>query len=120
MLREFPSLRHLTLSWGMWCDSYDISKVSSHVLGGSKEFILLRVGGNGPNGYNPILNQFSRPIIFYLSFNRLQLNGKFTSFLQGKISYMMAWLFNALGAENANIRLQLCYKQHPQVLLGML
>lgn len=58
VLREFPSLRYLTLSWGMWCDSYDISK--------------------------------------------------------GKISYMMDWLFNALGAENANIHLQLSYKQHPQ------
>jgi len=58
VLREFPSLRFLTLSWGMWCESYDISK--------------------------------------------------------GKISFMMAWLFNALGAENANIHLQLSYKQHPQ------
>jgi len=58
VLREFPSLRYLTLSWGMWCESYDISK--------------------------------------------------------GKITYMMNWLFNALGAENANIHLQLAYKQHPQ------
>ena len=58
VLREFPSLRFLTLSWGMWCESYDISK--------------------------------------------------------GKISFMMDWLFNALGAENANIHLQLSYKQHPQ------
>ena len=33
---------------------------------------------------------------------------------KGKISYMMDWLFNALGAENANIHLQLSYKQHPQ------
>jgi len=58
VLREFPSLRYLTLSWGMWCESYDISK--------------------------------------------------------GKITYMMNWLYNALGAENANIHLQLSYKQHPQ------
>ena len=29
VLREFPSLRFLILSWGMWCESYDISKVSS-------------------------------------------------------------------------------------------
>jgi len=58
VLRDFPSLRYLTLSWGMWCESYDISK--------------------------------------------------------GKITYMMNWLFNALGAENANIHLQLSYKQHPQ------
>eukprot|EP00092_Neocalanus_flemingeri_P003022 GFUD01003231.1.p1 GENE.GFUD01003231.1~~GFUD01003231.1.p1 ORF type:complete len:621 (-),score=171.92 GFUD01003231.1:623-2485(-) len=58
VLREFPSLRFLTLSWGMWCESYDISR--------------------------------------------------------GKISYMMAWLFNALGAENANIHLELSYKQHPR------
>jgi len=59
VLREFPSLRFLILSWGMWCESYDISK--------------------------------------------------------GKISYLMAWLYNALGAENANIHLQLCYKQHPNL-----
>ena len=59
VLREFPSLRHLTLSWGMWCDSYDVSK--------------------------------------------------------SKIAFMMAWLFNALQAENASVSLQLCYKQHPQV-----
>jgi len=56
VLREFDSLRNLILSWGMWHESYDISK--------------------------------------------------------GKISYLMAWLFNALEAENANIYLQLCYKQH--------
>ena len=55
MLREFPSLRHLTLSWGMWCDSYDVSK--------------------------------------------------------SKIAFMMAWLLNALQAENASVSLQLCYKQ---------
>jgi len=58
VLREFPSLRYLTLSWGMWCESYDISR--------------------------------------------------------GKITFMMNWLYNALGAENANIYLQLSYKQHPQ------
>jgi len=58
VLREFPSLRHLTLSWGMWCDSYDVSK--------------------------------------------------------SKIAFMMAWLLNALQAENASVSLQLCYKQHPQ------
>ena len=58
VLREFPSLRHLTLSWGMWCDSYDVSKT--------------------------------------------------------KIAFMMAWLLNALQAENASVSLQLCYKQHPQ------
>merc|ERR1712029_681188 len=29
-------------------------------------------------------------------------------------NYMMDWLFMALGAENANIHLQLSYKQHPQ------
>ena len=57
VLREFPSLRHLTLSWGMWCDSYDVSKT--------------------------------------------------------KIAFMMAWLLNALQAENASVSLQLCYKQHP-------
>ena len=57
VLREFPSLRHLTLSWGMWCQSYDIGK--------------------------------------------------------RKIAYMMTWLLNTLGAENANINLQLSYKQHP-------
>merc|ERR1712096_110676 len=34
---------------------------------------------------------------------------------KGKISYLMAWLFNALEAENANIHLQLCYKQHPNL-----
>ena len=33
---------------------------------------------------------------------------------RNKISYMMEWLFSALGAENANIHLQLSYKQHPQ------
>ena len=59
MLRDFPSLRHLTLSWGMVCDSYDVSK--------------------------------------------------------SKVATMMAWLFNALQAENASVSLQLCYKQHKQV-----
>lgn len=59
VLREFDSLRHLILSWGMFAQVYDISK--------------------------------------------------------GKISYLMAWLFNALEAENANIHLQLCYKQHPHL-----
>jgi len=58
VLREFPSLRHLTLSWGLWCDSYDVSR--------------------------------------------------------NKVATMMAWLLNALQAENANIDLQLSYKQHPQ------
>ena len=58
VLREFPALRYLTLSWGLNHESYDISK--------------------------------------------------------SKIRYMMDWLFNALGAENANIHLQLSYKQHPQ------
>ena len=29
VLREFDSLRHLILSWGMWHESYDISKVNS-------------------------------------------------------------------------------------------
>ena len=58
VLREFPSLRYLTLSWGLAHESYDISR--------------------------------------------------------SKITYMMDWLFNALGAENANIHLQLSYKQHPQ------
>ena len=33
---------------------------------------------------------------------------------RSKITYMMDWLFNALGAENANIHLQLSYKQHPR------
>ena len=60
VLRDFPSLRHLTLSWGMVCDSYDVSK--------------------------------------------------------SKVATMMAWLFNALQAENASVSLQLCYKQHKQVV----
>ena len=58
VLREFQSLRFLTLSWGLSHESYDISR--------------------------------------------------------SKITYMMDWLFNALGAENANIHLQLSYTQHPQ------
>jgi len=58
VLREFPALRFLTLSWGLSHESYDVSR--------------------------------------------------------SKITYMMDWLFNALGAENANIHLQLSYKQHPQ------
>jgi len=58
VLREFPALRFLTLSWGLSHESYDISR--------------------------------------------------------SKITYMMDWLFNALGAENANIHLQLSYTQHPQ------
>ena len=58
VLREFQSLRFLTLSWGLSHESYDISR--------------------------------------------------------SKITYMMDWLFNALGAENANILLQLAYTQHPQ------
>ena len=58
VLREFQSLRFLTLSWGLSHESYDISR--------------------------------------------------------SKITYMMDWLFNALGAENANIHLQLSYNQHPQ------
>jgi len=58
VLREFASLRFLTLSWGMSHESYDITR--------------------------------------------------------SKIQYMMDWLFMALGAENANIHLQLSYKQHPQ------
>ena len=58
VLREFPSLRYLTLSWGLSHESYDISK--------------------------------------------------------SKISYLMDWLGRAIGAENANIHLQLSYKQHPK------
>jgi len=62
VLRDFPSLRHLTLSWGMVCDSYDVSK--------------------------------------------------------SKVATMMAWLFNALQAENASVSLQLCYKQHKQEFMN--
>ena len=34
---------------------------------------------------------------------------------KSKVATMMAWLFNALQAENASVSLQLCYKQHKQV-----
>ena len=35
---------------------------------------------------------------------------------KSKVATMMAWLFNALQAENASVSLQLCYKQHKQVV----
>jgi len=37
---------------------------------------------------------------------------------KSKVASMMAWLFNALQAENASVSLQLCYKQHKQEFMN--